>query len=204
MKQCSKCLETKELTEFYFNKSTNKKGEIKISYHNLCKDCTKEKNKKWAKENYDKVLLANRKFNKTPKGKQRLKDGSKKWRESGKQKEYQQANKDKLKKYQKNHEDHKITSEEWEACLDYFDWACAYCGFTYDQHIEEHGQQLHKEHVIHNGSNFIENCVPSCKNCNSQKHDKEFNDFYNEDNPNYSKRRLNKIIKWTTKDAFDI
>ena len=82
---------------------------------------------------------------------------------------------------------------------EYFNNECAYCGLPLELHKEIVGQDLHKEHKDHNGANDLSNCVPACRLCNSTKHDKEFDDWYNKSNPNYTKSRYNKIIRWTNK-----
>ena len=48
--------------------------------------------------------------------------------------------------------------------------------------------------------NDLSNCVPSCKQCNSQKHTDSLEEWYNEDNIKYSKRRFNRIHKWLDGD----
>jgi 5-methylcytosine-specific restriction endonuclease McrA len=60
--------------------------------------------------------------------------------------------------------------EEWEAILAYFDNRCAYC-----LRPENEVGTLAREHMLplsRGGSNRAENLVPSCKPCNSSKHDK--------------------------------
>jgi Pyruvate/2-oxoacid:ferredoxin oxidoreductase delta subunit len=197
-KLCNKCNTYNPSTAEYFY--PNDKNGIDGLYP-YCIKCAIISAADWSKDNREKVLKSKRKYNKTPKAIQAMKDNSKRWRESGRSLEYQRSIKDKLPIYRDNHNDHDITDEEWESCLNYFNWSCAYCTFPYDLHIEMFGQQLHKEHVIHKGSNYVENCVPACRSCNSQKHDKDINEWYNKNNVNFSKRRFNKIIKWTTKDA---
>jgi len=204
-KSCSTCNEYKPSTieYFYSNKSNNIDG-----LHPNCKVCTITKTKQWRVENpekarslskeererkpeYFKIHRKRHYINNKDKEKQRLK-------------EWYQHNKDRLKYYRDNHRNHDITEQELLECKEYFKWSCAYCGLHEAEHLILFNEQLHKEHVIHNGSNGIENCIPACKACNSSKSDSEFNDWYNESNPNYSKRRLNKIIKWMTDDCFKI
>jgi hypothetical protein len=59
---------------------------------------------------------------------------------------------------------------------------------------------FHKEHIDDDGANDLSNCVPSCKLCNSYKHQYIFDDWYNKNNPNFNQDRLNKIIKWLNED----
>jgi hypothetical protein len=74
-----------------------------------------------------------------------------------------------------------------------------------EDHFRKYNENIiksdfHKEHVNHEGSNYLDNCVPSCIVCNSSKARKQLNDWYNEDNPIYSEERLNKILKWINDD----
>lgn len=115
-------------------------------------------------------------------------------------KRWYEANPEKRKEYGNNHQNHEISEHEWFSCLDYFDWSCAYCGYTLEQHLIEVGQSLHKDHINHDGNNFIDNCAPACRRCNSSKHDSTIIDWYNKDNPYFKKKRLNKIVKWSISD----
>jgi 5-methylcytosine-specific restriction endonuclease McrA len=121
------------------------------------------------------------------------------------QSNWRKENPDKVKEYNKDrnmHKKHEITNEEWFECLDYFNNSCAYCGITEEEQVRLYGEQFHKEHVIQNGSNYIDNCVPSCTSCNTSKNTKEFNDWYNYKNINFTQKRLDKIIEWMTEECF--
>ena len=102
--------------------------------------------------------------------------------------------------YRYQHKKHEISKKEWNSCKQYFNYKCAYCGMTEEDHKKIVNQQLHKEHVNHFGSNGLENCVPSCKTCNSSKHTYELDEWYNEKNPNFTQERLNKIKAWMNND----
>lgn len=90
----------------------------------------------------------------------------------------------------------KLSQDDWQYCKSYFDNSCAYCGITEEDHLEQVGQGLHKEHVVNDGRNDLKNCVPSCKACNSQKHKKPLNEWYTPDNKVYSRKRYMKIYQW--------
>lgn len=59
---------------------------------------------------------------------------------------------------------------------------------------------LHKEHVDHEGSNKLDNCVPSCQSCNSSKHVYSLEEWYTKDNQNFDEDRLSKIHNWLFED----
>lgn len=127
---------------------------------------------------------------------------------NGKTKEWRQANPEKCRGYVEkysNHKKHKIATSEWEACKKYFNHRCAYCGLEIEEHwVNIRGEiklgDFHKEHLDHNGSNDLSNCVPSCKSCNSEKHEKIFEEWYSKDNLKFSEERLDKINKWINND----
>ena len=55
-KRCTKCKEVKPVAEFSKDKSK------KDGFHNACKTCSKEKNRKWHQENTEKVREKCRKW----------------------------------------------------------------------------------------------------------------------------------------------
>jgi hypothetical protein len=69
-------------------------------------------------------------------------------------------------RFNKNHEA-SITSTQWKALMDDFDWKCFYCGKAlYDKECRT------VDHIIpkcKNGSNSICNLVPCCRCCNGSK-----------------------------------
>ena len=131
----------------------------------------------------------------------------KRLREIGYYKEYNKKNKDKIARYnayRQQHKTHTLTKKEWNKCLEYFDNSCAYCGMSMEEHKNLYKQSLHKEHVRNDGSNGIENCVPACKHCNSQKRTYLLEDWYNETNPKFERERLDKIYEWMYIESLNI
>lgn len=201
-KSCSVCNETKPLEEYHFRKTHSKKKGEYIYYFPYCRDCNVRKSIDWAKENREKKLENDRNYIKTPEITAKYKLINRKRAEEGKQREWQRKNKDKIRKYalRRSRKTHEIKHEEWTACKVYFHNACAYCGLTYDKHQQKYKQDLHKEHVDHEGTNDLSNCVPSCKVCNSEKHTESLDSWYVESNPKYSQERMNRISIWLQKE----
>ena len=83
-------------------------------------------------------------------------------------------NKDKLPMYREAHQDHDITDEEWFTCLNHFNNSYAYCGLSEQEQYKLYNEQFHREHVIHDGSNYIDNCIPACTRCNTSKSNSEY------------------------------
>ncbi|MOA09629.1 HNH endonuclease [compost metagenome] len=202
MKTCTNCKKIYEDVElnFYKNKRTKDGFEswckkCKLNYQNEyrmrpeVRESILEYKRAWREENIEEVNRRAREW---------IRCNNKKWKEY--RKSWGQDNPDKLLAYSIAHRKHDITEKEWEHCKDYFNQSCAYCGFTYIEHKELYGQGLHKEHVDHIGANDLSNCVPSCKNCNSQKWIFPIHEWYNELNSNYNEKRLDRLTAWLKED----
>jgi hypothetical protein len=186
---------------FYKNKSNKTDGLTPI-----CKKCTGIRTKKWNTDNPEwKKELDNNKIRNLPLNRyysnlQRLLGKQKEWRKS-------ERGKEKSKIYNQNRQNkkHLISKNEWINCKDYFNNKCAYCGLDLSSHYRIFKDKIqyidfHKEHVIHDGNNTLDNCIPSCIHCNVSKYKFKLNDWYNESNPNYTEKRLIKILQWMSED----
>lgn len=202
-KLCSDCSEWHPMTEEYFYKNKSSSD----GFNPYCKKKTVERTlnnrNKNREENLAKMREYGREYMKRPERKENRREVMRKLVAEGKQKEWQRENKDKVKGYNKKHNNHTISKEEWLSCKEYFNNECAYCGLTFGEHKEKFNQDLHKEHVIHDGLNDLSNCIPSCKSCNSSKSDQTIHQWYRVDNglcDSYSEVRLKKINKWLIDD----
>jgi hypothetical protein len=180
---------------------------VKSGFSSYCKPCNIKRTEEWKKNNPDKIKIYNTRRNHKPDRIENAKVRNRKSRENGYYASWQKNNPEKVKEYQmkRAHKNHNITKREWNFCKEYFDYRCAYCGLHISEHYKKYKgisrpSDFHKEHVDHNGENDLSNCVPSCNNCNSFKHDFLFDDWYNLENPNYSKERYNKILQWLNND----
>lgn len=200
---CKKCNIDKPLTEFY--QTIKKDGTI--FFRKDCKSCVRIRNRKYISEHPD-VHKKNRKsYESKPERIEYLKQSIKRQRESGYTLKWLKENPDKVKSYneKRQHKNHKINTKEWESCKKYFNHRCAYCGLKIEEHyFTRKGitklMDFHKEHVDHQGSDGLENCIPSCKTCNSSKHTSSFKDWYNNKNIIYSEDKFNKITQWLNED----
>lgn len=161
LKRCKYCLEVKEVTNY------KKVGKHRIKEY--CIDCTtiyKEEKRKYDKEYY-------------LKNKEKKQVYYKKWKANGGQ-ELRRLNDQKREAKKKNvYSD--LTIDEWEECLKYFDYSCAYCGMKNEDHIEKYGHRLHQDHIIplsKDGAYSKFNIVPACLSCNSSKNDMDLEDFF--------------------------
>lgn len=204
-KKCSICENWFPMNKDYFYK--NEANSID-GLHPYCKECTKEKASKWEKSNPEKRKKAKKRYDEKLERRLSRRETSKKFREEGRQRQWYRENKEKLTVYRvkrKMNRKHDISKEEWMKCKEYFNNQCAYCGLPVEEHFVKFKDELihndlHKEHVNHKGSNKIDNCVPSCQSCNSSKWTYSIEEWYNNENPNYTKERLDKIYKWLSGD----
>ncbi len=209
-KQCTVCNEWfPETIEYFYmkNKSNPKKG-----FKAECKECTKKQSLKNRNENIERARASYRDWYwRDQKNAKRVSNYNKKYYAADPQrklimaKEFRQKYPEIANAYTKKHRRHNINTVEWIACKDYFKnengkWACAYCGRTEEESYKLWNEQLHREHVIHDGENDLSNCVSACKECNSEKHTDSFNDWYNKDNIKYNENRYSKIINWLHSD----
>lgn len=202
-KQCSICKEVKSLDEFYSQIKKKSNGELYTYYQPYCKTCSSKKSSNWKSVHPERALELMHNYHYSETGKERKRIAKRKYRENGKQLEWQRNNKDKVSEYNENrkmNKTHEISKQEWKMCKKYFNDSCAYCGITEDDARKLYGQVLHKEHVEHEGSNDLSNCIPACKSCNSQKHTYELTEWYSENNDKFDQVKLNKIIKWLKED----
>ena len=200
-KVCPTCEQEKEFSEYY--STVKKDGDI--YYRRECKECVRKRNRQWKVNNPEKHAKHRETFEAKPERIEYLKENGIRQRETGYSLEWQRENPEKCHFYNKQHDEHKIGKYEWIACKEYFNNECAYCGLKLEDHyftrlgITKNGD-FHKDHLIHDGSNYLDNCIPACRSCNCSKHTDSLEDWYNIHNPNFTQDRYNKIIKWTTED----
>jgi len=82
-----------------------------------------------------------------------------------------------------------LTIEQWENIKLHFNNKCCYCG------QEKLLVQEHFNPVVNLGAHDINNILPSCKNCNSSKGPKLFENWYSKYRY-YSKKRERKILEY--------
>lgn len=206
-RRCTSCQEWKEenYDNFYY---VNKKAS-KLRFTPECRECAKERSKKNGNDNKERRSAYFKEWHQ--KNKERMNAKCRQWMidnreyaknyiEAWRRSEEGKAWCNSYSNDRRVHKEHDITKKEWESCKIYFDEECAYCGMPLKIHKKIVKQDLHKEHVDHNGLNDLSNCVPACRLCNSTKHDKGFDEWYNELNPNYTQVRYDKIIKWRKED----
>lgn len=201
-KKCTQCgVLYPETTEYFYmrNKKKPEKG-----FNSECKECTKKNNVNWTKNNKDKKKIYDKRHDSKPERKEHFRLNRLRQKENGYRDNYVKNNPEKFKQYAKNHRNHDITTSEWIANKNFFknknnEWCCAYCGITEKEHKRKWNQQLHKDHVVHDGYNDIRNCIPSCKQCNSQKSQEDMEEWFRKQSF-FTDEKLQKILQWTTEE----
>lgn len=192
-------------TTEYFYKSHNKTDGL----YPYCKRCGVVRAEIWAKENPERTVILTKRKRTSPRKREYSRLAHAKARESGYYAEYMSKPEVKARKYGSRHRDHEISEKEWIYCKDYFkdkdgDWCCAYCGIKIKNHFIVikgviKNSDLHKEHKDDKGANDIRNCIPSCRDCNSNKWAFDFEEWYRKQKF-FTDERYNKIIQWCTED----
>lgn len=192
-------------TNEYFYLRNKKKPELGLSAE--CIKCTIQYGLNYVKINrlkhnkYKKKVYDTNQFN----VQERVKIHNLKRRLSGKERDWRRNNPDKDKINSLRHRKHDVNKNEWRNCKLYFGNKCACCGLDISEHfytrngITKQGD-FHKDHLYHDGKNNLSNCIPLCNTCNTEKHTKTINQYYNPNNPNYTFERYHKIYLWIRYD----
>jgi hypothetical protein len=194
-RQCFCCNEWfPETIEYFYMQN---KSKPKLGFTGVCRVCNIKKSVNWVKNNKEQYEINRKRYNQTEKYKEwrkkkneKQKENRKKWFEKFPWKNQQYQNNRDL------HKKHSIKNKEWVGCKEFFNHKCCYCGISEEEHFNKYKQKLHKDHAINEGSNGIENCLPSCKSCNSKKWKTDWYDWYTENNKNFNQERYEKICEW--------
>lgn len=179
-KRCTKCGETKPISDFRERKEKGREG----TYHSQCKKCAnawiseyqkahpdkvREKSLRWRNNHLDKARSAWYEFIASkPAGwdaerkRQAWVDDPQKHREQGRVR--CQRRRARL-----SGNGGTITKQEWSWLKEFYDYTCLCCG------KREPEIKLTLDHVLPltmGGKNVIENAQPLCQSCNSSKHNK--------------------------------
>lgn len=161
-KTCTKCNKLKSFNDY------NKNKRKKYGVASQCKECLKEyrERTKEEKEKYQKIY---RKQN------------------------VEKINQHKLRCNQRRRHQNKIsgyTEEQWNECMKFFNYKCAYTGKSMKQVSVEHIIPISK-----NGTTYIWNLIPCELSINISKGNKDLEKWYKEQKF-YSEERLEKIYKY--------
>jgi 5-methylcytosine-specific restriction endonuclease McrA len=165
----------------YYQKNKDDINAYKKSWYEENKDTKikeyKEKNKEYIKCKKKEYLMKN-------------KDSIRKYRQKYRQLNPELSTKDKqVRKAKQKQLDSDFTVKQWKRCKKHFDNKCAYCG------EEGNMTQDHFIPLSKGGEYTINNIIPVCRSCNSSKHNKDFFEWYCDQNF-YSKQREKKVLDY--------
>ena len=163
--------------KYYINleKSRENSRERAKKYYKNNSEKVKENKKNYIKNNPEKYRESQRKTHK-------------KWKENNPEKVFNAHNKRRINEEKGNG----INKMQWLEMMQYFNFEDAYSGEPLNI------QTRSIDHIIplnKNGVNEIYNCVPMTRTNNSSKHDKDMEEWYQEQDF-YSEDRLQKIYEW--------
>jgi len=206
-KICNHCGEEKYYSEYYFKEGFDLEGNPIYLFNARCIECDIKLARIRTINHRDEHLEALKKNNQRENIKMNKRAYSKKQKESGYYAEYLQKQEVKDRHYsaRRASKNHRISKEEWIACKEYFNNSCAYCGLPIEKHYRIYAGKLqkidlHKEHMDDEGSIYLDNCIPSCGDCNDKKWKFTLDEWYNENNPDFTQERYDKIMKWINED----
>lgn len=214
--KCKKWLEENEENFYLKNKKNPEKG-----YSPECKICAVKRSTIVQQNNFERSKAAKHKhyLNNLDKWYDRRiayyethsnTEIQQRWYENNPEKAYSSG------EFRRLHKKHDINDEQWEICKDYFkdengEQCCAYCGLPISKHLVKRKDKIismdfHKEHVDDEGSNGLDNCVPSCRTCNSSKRQYKLGVWFSPKNKRrggkvFSEEKLNKIFQWMFEDC---
>lgn len=200
-KNCNCCKEP--LEENFNNFYLRNKKKPELGFVTQCKKCLRIKSLDYRNKNlnyYKKQIKDYDKLHPETRKRINIKYRTTKQKEKREyQKEYFKKNSKTISQY--GHRKHNINNKEWNNCKKYFEYECAYCGVSIENNKKRYRGKFvcfdfSKEHIDDEGGDGIENCIPSCHNCNSKKWKFKLNDWYNDKNPVYNLKRYEKILSW--------
>lgn len=189
--------ENKDYFKDYQAKNKRKIQKQKREYYKQNKEKLREYYKDWYSEN--KGTLRENSRQHYAENRDAIRKRRKQLYEANKEK-IQEQTRNRVQKYlaRKKELPATLTERQWEQIKKDFNNACAYCGVTEEKHLKEFGQTLHQEHFVplsKGGAYTHNNIIPACMNCNSSKRDKDFFEWYPQQEF-YSKEKEEKILKY--------
>ncbi len=203
--KCRKC--TNEYLKRYHAKNREENNKISREYYQKNKRRLNKKGKQWYEDNKEEVLEWSKQY--YEENSSHIKKRVKKYRQENKEKiaymmkVWYKNNPEKARIYSARRRTRKmklpatLTIEQWEETKKYFNHKCAYCGMSEDEHQQIYNQVLHQDHFIpllKGGAYTYNNIIPACASCNPSKGDRNFFEWYPEQEF-YDREREKKILK---------
>jgi hypothetical protein len=162
-KVCGRCHIEKDIDDF-----SNDKYSID-GHHSLCKQCRSKHHKKYYKVKTNEILSV-QKIWQTNNWK-KFKQICRRWKQSERGRLLDVWQHQRRKEIMEQLP-YTFTEEEWQDCLKYFNYSCAYCG------SKKNIQQDHFISIMNDGPYTKDNMVVACGFCNPSKSDSDFFEWY--------------------------
>jgi hypothetical protein len=200
--QCKKC--RSKCNKEHYRRNKERYSETRKKYYINNKEWLLEYNKKWWKENFDRIAKWKVDYDKQYKinNYELVTERNREWRKNNPEKIREYARRQRVKNpekarfYNKRRKARKkqlrndFTKSQWDDTLKYFGHSCAYCGIKTESLEQEHFHPLSK-----GGEYSKANIIPACRDCNNNKREKLFHDWYPKQ-PFFNKRREQRILKY--------
>ena len=198
--RCKKCVNqykkeyrknnAEQIKEYRKNNAEQIKEQRKEYYKNNAEQI-KQYQKEYRKNNTDKIKEYQKEYQKEyyQNNAEQIKEQHKEYYKNNPDKVFNNSNK---RRQRLENQGMGITKEQWLDMMQYFDWKCAYSGKS----LKDNNRTIdHIKPLVKGGLNEIFNCVPCDRSINSSKHDKDFLQWYKQQEY-YDESRLNKIYEW--------
>lgn len=195
---CKKCKSKQNLQ--YRTENKDKKAKTDKAYYKANKEKMRNYHAKHYKENKERISLRSRKHYEENKEQikkktkayarnnpEKTRKWKKKWRDNNKE---QLSVKRHIKRANKAKTEHSLTLEQWEQCLDFFNYKDAYTGLSMETPSQDHIIPMSK-----GGPYTRDNIVPCEININCSKQDSDMEEWYRKQDY-FSEKRLNRIYEW--------
>lgn len=178
----------RKIKKIYTENNKEKKKEYDKNRYELNKEYFSERSKRYYKQNAEIIKANSQKWyeeNKEYANKQSLE-----WHRRNREKSHFIKSRNRYKRKQQAKDlPCSFTKKDWLTTKKYFNYECAYCG------VKSKLTQDHFIPVSKGGEYTINNIVPVCKSCNSSKLNKDFQEWYPEQEF-YNIKREKKIYEY--------
>lgn len=167
----------------YYEENKEAISRAKRAHYLGNKEKYKEQFRAYRERNREKLLAKDRAYNKENRERRREYERG-----------YYSINKDKLRgkhnrrRSRRNGLEATLTAEQWERICEVFNHECAYCGHVTDL------EQEHFVPLVQGGGYTESNIIPACRSCNASKNDKDFFEWYPQQDF-YSQARQDRILQ---------
>lgn len=173
----------------YYEANKEKIKEYRLDYYNKNFDKISAKNKEYYEENKEEIKEKTKIY--AINNPQKVRKWKKKWQDNNQ--EYLSVKRH-IRRANKAKTEHSLTLDQWEQCLEFFNYKDAYTGLPMEVISQDHIIPISK-----GGPYTRDNIVPCEININCSKQDSDMEEWFRKQ-PFFNKERLNRIYEWVNLD----